>query len=351
MARDLLLEIGAEEIPASFIGPALEDVRRILTEKMAESRLKHGEVRTFGSPRRLAVLVRGVADAGEDITREVLGPSAKVAFDAEGKPTKPAEKFAEGQKIPVSSLLRITTPKGEYVGARIEEKGRPAAELLPDALHAAVHGIKFPKSMRWGDVELAFARPAQWVVALLGEQVLPVVLGDVKSGRTTYGHRFLSPGPIELKVPADYEATLEKANVIPDIAKRRALTLERIQAAAKKAGGTLLEDESLVDQVTNLVEQPSPVVGNFEERHLDLPPEVLIQEMKSHQRYFSLTDAGGKLLPKFIAVSNTPVRDEKLSLRGYERVLRARLSDGRFFFDEDRKTPLGDRVEKLGRVV
>ncbi|XXF75481.1 glycine--tRNA ligase subunit beta [Myxococcaceae bacterium GXIMD 01537] len=351
MARDLLLEIGAEEIPASFIGPALEDLRRILTEKLAEARLKHGELRTFGTPRRLAVRVTGVADAGEDITREVLGPSAKVAFDAEGKPTKPAEKFAEGQKIPLSALLRITTPKGEYVGARIEEKGRPAAELLPDALHAAVHGIKFPKSMRWGDVDLAFARPVQWIVALLGDQVLPVVLGDVKSGRTTYGHRFLAPGAIEVKAPADYEAALEKAHVIADIGKRKALLVERIHAAAAKAGCKLLEDESLVDQVTNLVEQPSPVVGTFEERHLDLPPEVLIQEMKSHQRYFSLTDAAGKLAPKFIAVSNTPVRDEQLSLRGYQRVLRARLSDGRFFFDEDRKTPLVDRVEKLARVV
>lgn len=351
MAGDLLLEIGAEEIPASFIGPALEDLRRVLTERMAEARLKHGEVSVYGTPRRLAVLVRAVADAGEDVVKEVLGPSAKAAFDAEGKPTKAAEKFAESLKLSVDKLGRSQTAKGEYLSARVEEKGRPAADTLKDALHVAVHSINFRKSMRWGDVESSFARPVQWLVALLGGDVIPVVFGDVKSGRVTYGHRFLSPGAIELKAPGDYEAALAKANVVADISKRRAQLVEKLAAAAKTAGGKLLEDEGLVDQVTNLVELPSPVVGTFEERHLDLPPEVLVQEMKSHQRYFSLVDGAGKLLPKFIAVSNTPVRDEQLSLRGYQRVLRARLADGRFFFDEDRKTPLVDRVEKLGRVV
>nr|WP_217440249.1 MULTISPECIES: glycine--tRNA ligase subunit beta [unclassified Myxococcus] len=347
----MLLEIGAEEIPASFIGPALEDLRRVLTERMAEARLKHGEVSVYGTPRRLAVLVRDVADSGEDVVKEVLGPSAKAAFDAEGKPTKAAEKFAESLKLSVDKLGRSQTAKGEYLSARVEEKGRPAADTLKDALHVAVHSINFRKSMRWGDVEASFARPVQWLVALLGGDVIPVVFGDVKSGRTTHGHRFLAPGAIELKAPADYEAALAKANVVADIAKRRAQLVEKLAAAAKAAGGKLLEDEGLVDQVTNLVELPSPVVGTFEERHLDLPPEVLVQEMKSHQRYFSLVDGAGKLLPKFIAVSNTPVRDEQLSLRGYQRVLRARLADGRFFFDEDRKTPLMDRVEKLGRVV
>lgn len=351
MASDLLLEIGAEEIPASFIIPALEDLKRIITERAAEARLKHGEVRTYGTPRRLAVWVKDVTERGEDITREVLGPSAKAAFDKDGKPTKAAEKFAESQKLSVDALLRVQTPKGEYLGAKVEEKGRPAADILKDVLHAAVHGINFRKTMRWGDVDQAFARPVQWLVALLGGEVLPVVLGDVKSGRTTYGHRFLSPGPIELSKPSDYEAALEKANVVADISKRRAQLLEKVRAAAQQAGGTLMEDESLVDQVTNLVELPNPVVGSFEERHLELPPEVLVQEMKSHQRYFSVVDGNGKLLPRFIAVSNTPVRDVNLSLRGYQRVLRARLADGRFFFDEDRKTPLVARTEKLARVV
>jgi glycyl-tRNA synthetase beta chain len=351
VARDLLLEIGAEEIPASFILPALEDLKRVLTERMAAARLKHGELRTYGTPRRLAVWVKDLADSGDDVTSEKLGPSVKAAFDKDGKPTVAATKFAESLKVPVSELSRTQTPKGEYLSAKVQEKGRPAPEILAEALHAAVHGINFRKSMRWGDVDMAFARPVQWLVALLGSDVLPVVFGDVKSGRTTFGHRFLAPGPVELKSPADYEAALEKVHVVPDVAKRRAMLLEKVRAVAKGTGGQLLEDESLVDQVTNLVELPSPVVGSFDERHLDLPAEVLVQEMKSHQRYFSLTDAKGKLLPRFIAVSNTPVKDEKLSLRGYERVLRSRLADGRFFFDEDRKAPLETRVEKLGRVV
>ncbi|MCE9672460.1 glycine--tRNA ligase subunit beta [Myxococcus stipitatus] len=351
MARDLLLEVGAEEIPASFIGPALEDLQRVVTQRLADARLKHGEARVFGTPRRLALWVKDVADAGEDVVKEVLGPSAKAAFDAQGKPTKAAEKFAEGLKLSVDQLGRAQTAKGEYLSARVEEKGRPAADILQEALHVAVHSINFRKSMRWGDVEASFARPVQWLVALLGGDVVPVVFGDVKSGRVTYGHRFLAPAAIELKAPADYEAALEKAHVVADVAKRRAQLVEKVTAAAKAVGASVMEDAALVDQVTNLVELPSPVVGSFEERHLDLPPEVLVQEMKSHQRYFSLVDGAGKLLPRFIAVSNTPVRDEQLSLRGYQRVLRARLADGRFFFDEDRKTPLADRVEKLGRVV
>src|SRR5215218_6634377 len=185
VARDLLLEIGAEEIPASFITPALEDLVRIITTRLVDVRLSHGAVRTFGTPRRLAVLVQGVADASEDVTREVLGPSAKAAFDKDGKPTKAAERFAESVKLPVDALTRASTPKGEYLAAKVEEKGRAAAQLLPEVLHAAVHGINFRKSMRWGDVETAFARPVQWIVALLGGDVLPVIFGDVKSGRST----------------------------------------------------------------------------------------------------------------------------------------------------------------------
>lgn len=351
MPKDLLLEIGAEEIPASFIEPALEDLRRVFTERAAAARLQHGEVRMLGTPRRLALLVKGVADRTEDVSREVLGPPTRAAFDKEGRPTKAAEKFAEGHGLAVGQLKRVSTPKGEYLAAQVDEKGRPAPELLRDVLHAAVHGINFKKSMRWGDVEQTFARPVHWIVALYGQEVLPVVFADVRSARTTFGHRFLAPGPIELASPADYEVALERASVIVEIGRRKAMLRERVQAAAARAGGKLIEDEALIDQVTHLVELPSPVVGAFEQRHLELPPEVLIQEMKSHQRYFSLSDASGRLLPKFIAVSNTPVRDEAISLRGYERVLRARLSDGRFFFDEDRRTPLIDRVQKLHRVV
>lgn len=346
---ELLFELGSEELPARFVAPALDDVERVFTEQCKALGITHGAIHRFGTPRRLALYVKDVAEKTPDVTKQVQGPSVKAAFDDKGAPKVPATKFAESVKLPVEKLKRVQTPKGEYLAADVEEKGRRVIELMPEVLSACVRKIGFPKSMRWGDVDQAFGRPLHWIVALLGQEVVPVVYADVKSGRVTKGHRFLAPGAITIDKPADYEALLEKAQVVPDLAKRRAQLVERIEAAAKKAGGALLKDEELEAQVVNLVELPSPVVGTFEERHLDLPAEVLIQEMKSHQRYFSLTGAGGKLLPKFIAVSNTPVKDEKLSVKGYERVLRARLTDGRFFFDEDRRVPFADRVTRLHR--
>ncbi|HEX4622528.1 MAG TPA: glycine--tRNA ligase subunit beta [Myxococcaceae bacterium] len=354
MPEDLLLEVGTEEIPASFIGPALDDLRRIITEGAATARLTYGEVATYGTPRRLAVLVRAVSDGSPDVSREVQGPSAKAAFGTDGKPTQAAVKFAESRGVKVDQLARVSTPKGEYLSARVVERGQPAGQLLPQVLHAAVHGIKFAKSMRWGDVEQTFARPVHWIVALLGKEVLPVVFGDVRSGRVTRGHRFANPkGPnpaIEIRAPADYLPTLRASHVVADVAERRNLVRDAVQASAQKAGGQWRVDERLVEEVSNLVEEPAPILGSFEERHLDLPPEVLVQEMRTHQRYFSVVDGKGKLMPHFVAISNTPV-DAARSARGYERVLRSRLADGRFFFDEDRKTPLAERVPRLERVV
>jgi len=352
VASDLLVEIGTEELPASFILPAVEDLRRGITERLDAARLAHQGWRTFATPRRLAVEVKGVAEATTDTSREVIGPPVKSAFDQKGKPTQAAEKFAASNKVPLAALRRVQTPKGEYIAALLEEKGRSARALLPEILSTAVHGIGFRKSMRWADVEQTFARPVHWIVALLGEEVLPVVFGDVRSGRLTRGHRFLAPEPIELRAAREYEGALEKAHVIADVGRRRSIVEERVSAAAARIpGAQVISDADLLDQVTNLIEEPHPVLGRFEERHLDLPREVLVQEMKSHQRYFSVTDASGKLLPLFVAVSNTAVRDERASQLGYERVLRARLADGRFFFDEDRKISLGERVEKLRRVV
>ncbi len=347
---ELLFELGSEELPARFVVPALDDIEKTFREQCAALNITFGEVKRFATPRRLALLVNGVAEKTDDVTKEVQGPSVKAAFEADGTtPKTPAIKFAESVKLPVEKLRRVTTPKGEYLVATVEEKGRRTFELLSEVLNGCVRKINFAKSMRWGDVEQSFGRPLQWIVALLGTEVVPVTFSDVKSGRVSYGHRFLAPAAITIDKPADYEAALEKAHVVADLTKRRALLNERIAAAAKKAGGTVLQDEALVDQVLNLIELPNPVVGTFEARHLDLPPEVLIQEMKSHQRYFTLTDAAGKVLPKFIAVSNTPVKDEALSVRGYERVLRSRLADGRFFFDEDRRTTLESRLPKLER--
>ncbi len=347
---ELLFELGSEELPARFVVPALDDIEKNFREQCAALNITFAAVKRFGTPRRLALLVTGVADKTDDVTKEVQGPSVKAAFEADGKtPKTPAIKFAESVKLPVDQLKRVTTPKGEYLVANVEEKGRRTFELLTDVLNVCVRKINFAKQMRWGDVEQSFGRPLQWIVALLGSEVVPVTFSDVKSGRITFGHRFLAPAAITIDAPASYESALEKAHVVADLTKRRTLLVDRVTAAAKKAGGTVLNDEALIDQVLNLVELPNPVVGTFEARHLDLPPEVLIQEMKSHQRYFTLTDSAGKVLPKFVAVSNTPVKDEALSVRGYERVLRSRLADGRFFFDEDRKSTLHSRLAKLER--
>jgi len=351
VAEDLLLEIGTEELPASFVVPALEELQRSVAEKLASARLSHGKMLPSGTPRRIAILVEGVADRSPDVRRQALGPPVKAAFAADGTPTRAAEKFAEGHRRAVADLQRVQTPKGEYLAAEVEEAGQAASALLPAALSEVVHGLTFRKSMRWGDVEQSFARPVQWLLALHGAAILPVVFADVRSGRETRGHRFLAPAPIPLTHAKEHAAALERAHVVADVAERRARLHRGVREAATRAGGFLLEDDGLLDEVTQLVELPCPVLGSFEERHLDLPPEVLVQEMRTHQRYFSVVDARGKLLPRFVAVSNTPVRDEALSRRGYERVLGARLTDGRFFFDQDRKTPLAARVPELARVV
>jgi glycyl-tRNA synthetase beta chain len=351
VAEDLLFEIGTEELPAGAVQPAVEQLAAGISERLGAARLQHGPVHSYATPRRLAVVVEAVALRSPDAVRQALGPPLKAAFAADGSPTRAAAKFATSQGTTVEKLQRVRTPKGEYLAVEVAEPGQPASTLLPPILHAAAHAIVFKKSMRWGDVEQSFGRPVQWLVALHGAEVLPVVFGDVRSDRLTHGHRFLAPGPLAVAHPRDYLAALERAHVLADIGVRKHRLREALARAAAEAGGKLLEDEALLDQVTELVEWPSPTLGSFDASDLQLPPEVLVQEMKSHQRYFSIVDGTGRLLPRFIAVSNTPVRDQALSRRGYERVLRARLTDGRFFFDQDRQTPLAARVPALERVV
>ena len=351
MSDELLFEIGTEELPAGEVEPAVEQLRTLVLSGLDGARLGHGAARTFATPRRLTVLVEAVAERSPDATRQALGPSAKAAFAPDGSHTKAASRFAEAQGVAVAALRRVQTPKGEYLAVEVTEPGRPASALLPAVLGAAVHGIEFKKRMRWGDVEQGFARPVQWLLAIHGQEVVPVVFADVKSGRMTFGHRFLSPGPHPVAHPRDYPGLLERAQVLADVGTRRERIRSEATQAARRAGGRIREDPALLDQVTELVEWPTALLGSFEERHLDLPPEVLVQEMTSHQRYFPVLAPDGRLLPRFVAISNTPVRDPALSVRGYERVLRSRLSDGRFFFDEDRKVALAARVPALERVV
>jgi glycyl-tRNA synthetase beta chain len=347
---DLLLEIGAEEIPAGFVPPALRQLEEDLAKALDDARLAHGEVKAVGTPRRLAVWARGVAAKQADATTEAFGPPVAQAFDAAGQPTPAALGFARSQGVDVERLERKETPKGLRVAVTKVEKGRRAEQVLPELLERLVRAIRFRKSMRSRFDEVTFARPVRWIVALLGGKPLKVRFGEVVSGKVTYGHRFVAPRPISLRgTPEDYVAKLRKASVVVDPEERRALVEKGLAAAAKAAGGRARPDPALLDQVTFLVEHPTAIAGEFEKSNLELPAEVVISEMRNHQRYFAVLDRTGKLRNRFVAVSGTPVKDPKVARHGYERVLRARLADGRFFFEEDKKRRLRDRIEDLGR--
>jgi len=347
---DLLFEIGAEELPAGFVPPALRQLEEDLAKALAEARLGHGEVKAVGTPRRLAVWARGVAAKQEDARTEAFGPQVAQAFDAEGKPTPAALGFAKSQGVSVERLERKQTPKGERLAVTRVEKGRRAEQVLPALLERLMVGLRFRKSMRSRHDEVTFARPVRWLVALYGGKLLKVVHGEVRSGKVTHGHRFLAPGAIALKgTPEDYLAKLRKAHVLADPAERRAALEAQLARAGKAAGGKVRADAALVEQVLYLVEEPTAVVGEFERSNLDLPAEVVISELRNHQRYFAVVDGKGGLKHRFVAVSATAVKDPRVARHGYERVLRARLADARFFFEEDRKRTLASRVEDLGR--
>src|SRR5512138_809562 len=347
---DLLFEIGAEEIPAGFVPPALDQLARDLAKALDDARLAHGEVKAVGTPRRLAVWARGVAGRQPDARTEALGPPVAQAYGGDGKPTQAALGFARSQGVDVSELGRTQTPKGERVSVTKVEKGRRAEQVLPALLERLVGGIRFRKSMRSRWDEVTFARPVRWIVALLGGRPLKLRFGEVASGKVTYGHRFEAPRAIALRgTPEDYVAKLRKASVVVDPDERRAVLEASLARAARSAGGRVLPNPGLLDEVNFLVEIPTAIAGEIEPSNLDLPREVVLSEMRNHQRYFAVVDAKGSLRNRFVAVAGTPVKDPKVSRHGYERVLRARLADARFFFEEDRKRKLEDRVEALGR--
>lgn len=353
MASDLIFEIGAEELPASFILPALRALEASFTEQAKELRLSHGRVETHGTPRRLALLVRDVAERAEDVEERAEGPAVSVAFDAEGKPTRAAEGFARKFGLTVDQLERAQTAQGERLIATRRQEGQPALRLLqnvlPQLIEAAADASR--KTMRWADLNVVFPRPVRWLCAVLGGEVVPVSFGFATSSAATYGHRFLAPGAIRLERCDDYLPRLREAKVLASIAERRERVVAEIDRVAAEAGGRRVEDDELVDTITGLVEWPSGVLGSFSPDALDMPREVLISEMRGHQKYASLETPGGRLMPSFCAVANTPVKDVEVSRRGYERVLRARLADARFFFDEDRTRPLASRVNDLRRVT
>lgn len=349
MPRDLLLEIGSEEIPAAELDAALTALPERARTRLVEARLEPGAITVWGTPRRIAVRVAGILDRQPDLEETLTGPPERVAYK-EGSPTQAAVKFAEKAGVTVDDLLMADTPKGRYVTARRVLLGAPAEQILPEVCIALIEGLSWRKSMRWADRPERFVRPVRWIVALLGGDVLPISFAGVTAGRDTHGHRFHAPDGISLATPAEYEAALERARVLPNRSQRRGRIAEQIADLEAKEGARILPDEALLDEVTNLVEWPVAVCGGFDERFLEVPREVIISAMRGHQRYFAM-ERDGALVNRFVTVLGTEVRDLDVAVQGNQRVLAARLSDARFFWDEDRKEGLSTWAEALGDVV
>ena len=347
MSKDLLLEIGTEEIPAHAMPGMLKELGENAKKALKELRLAHGAVRTLGTPRRLALIVEGLAEKQEDVAEEKRGPSVQVAFDADGKPTKAAQGFARGQGVQAEALVT----KDGYVYALVQETGERTEKVLEKMLPELIVGLSLPNSMRWGDLDFRFIRPLRWLVALYGEQVVPFELARVKSSNTSRGHRFLSTGDFTIQDAAHYEEACEKAFVIVDPARRKTEIEEGLVKEAKAHGGIAEITPNLLEEVLYLVEYPTALSGSFEEKYLALPPDAVITPMRDHQRYFPVKATDGRLMPLFLTVRNGGAEYLATVQHGNERVLRARLADAQFFFDEDRKKSLEEHMEKLKTVV
>ena len=352
MAAELLLEIGTEEIPSTYLAEGLNELRRLAEVCLRENRIEiTGNLRTYGTPRRLVLIGEGVSERQMDLVQENTGPPKRVAYDKEGKPTKAAIGFAQRQGVSVEELECVNTPKGEYLYVKRQVPGRPTRDILAEVLPKLFADIFWPKSMRWGNIGVAFVRPVQWVLALLRGEVIPFEMAGVRSSNTTRGHRFMAPEVKAVSDAQDYFKKMEKGFIIIDPQERERIVEQVAEDEAKRVGGRPGQDPELVKTVANLVEHPSAVCGSFDEAFLDLPDPVLVTAMKEHQKYFAIYNENDQLMPNFVAINNTVVRDEAVVRRGHERVLRARLSDADFFFKEDRKRLLGDRLDDLKRVI
>jgi len=350
---DFLLEIGTEEIPARMIDGAREELARRVGDLLRrENLLAMPDVQAYSTPRRLAVLASGVSASQPDVEEKITGPSLKVAYK-DGVPTPAADAFARKAGVPVQALERVTTPKGEYLAATVQKKGRPASEILAESLPKEIAGIYWAKSMYWrGKSVERFVRPVRWLVALLDGEVVPLEFAGIRAGHETEGHRILAPEALKIDRPSQYAETLAGGSVVVSAAEREQRIRKALDAATRTIpGARWREDKSLLDTVVNLTEFPSVILGSFESEFLSLPDEVLVTVMRDHQKYFFLEDASGKLLPRFLAVLNTSGDPDGLIRHGNERVLRARFNDARFFWQTDQKIPLRQRVDMLKSVT
>lgn len=347
MAKDLLFEIGAEEIPAGFMPNILGQLKQLAETKLNDAHLPFESIATYGTPRRLALIVKGLADTSAEISERHKGPSASIAYDADGNPTKAAIGFARGKGLDVADLV----VEDGYIYAETKTAGVPAKDIVSEMLPQLITGLNFPKSMHWGDLDAKFVRPVRWLVALLDEEVIPVEFATVKSGNVTRGHRFLGADEITIKNAASYVDTLKENFVMVDQDARRELISKQLHDMAASKNASIVWDDDLLEEINYLVEWPTALCGGFEESYLALPDAAIITPMKDHQRYFPLVDQDGKLLPMFLTVRNGSDHSIEVVQAGNERVLRARLDDAKFFFNEDRKKPLIDRQDGLTKIV
>ena len=347
MAKDLLFEIGAEEIPAGFMPNILGQLKQLAETKLNDAHLPFESIATYGTPRRLALIVKGLADTSAEISERHKGPSASIAYDADGNATKAAIGFARGKGLDVADLV----VEDGYIYAETKTAGVPAKDIVSEMLPQLITGLNFPKSMHWGNLDAKFVRPVRWLVALLDEEVIPVEFATVKSGNVTRGHRFLGADEITIKNPASYVETLKENFVMVDQDARRELISKQLHDIAASKNASIVWDDDLLEEINYLVEWPTALCGGFEESYLALPDAAIITPMKDHQRYFPLVDQNGKLLPMFLTVRNGSDHSIEVVQAGNERVLRARLDDAKFFFNEDRKKPLIDRQDGLTKIV
>lgn len=346
MSQDLLLEIGTEEMPANILPSLVAQMQELAEAKLKEARLAYEKVTVYATPRRLAVITAGAAEAQADEAVKKRGPSIQAAFDKDGNPTRAAQGFAKGQHIDPSALVK----EGDYVWAEIVNKGKPAAEVLPQVFTDMVLGLNFPKGMHWGSEELKFIRPIRWIVALCGSEVVPMELAHVKSGRKSRGHRFLCKEDVEIASPADYKETMRKAFVIVDQDERRELIKQGLLAVAKELGGEVWHNANLLEEINYIVEYPTPLYGRIDADFLKLPVPAVVTPMRDHQRYYPVRNADGSLMPYFLTVRNGGTKALENVQIGNERVLRARLDDAKFFFDNDRKKTLEQHRDDLTRI-
>ncbi len=349
---DFLLEVGCEEIPARFLPPALMELKKLFVDGLKSARLMDGdtsgfEIRALGTPRRLVLEARGIAERQTDLDEEILGPKVQAAYDSDGNPTRACQGFARSKGVEVDDLIRIDTPKGEVVGLRRHLKGAATKEVMGEVVKKSLTKMNFPKSMRWGMGDYLFARPVHWILSLLDGEVLEFEFAGIKSGRTSKGHRFAYPEPFEVKSVDDYLAQLRERKVVIDQQERLQIVRDGARSLAAERKGAIIADEGLEEENAYLTEFPITLLGEFDKDFLQVPRSVLIAAMRNHQRYFSIEDNEGNLLNYFVAVSNTPVKDPDVVRHGNERVLSARLSDARFFFEVDQKTTPVELVPEL----